>query len=101
MDLQNLVQQKLQEKALSKAAKAGSKKTSIPLNKITDPSALGSRAISRSEVAEPIASIMNSGDNELVRDAAFDGVEKTLTKVKSGNLEDLEAIKRQSSLCVE
>ncbi len=92
MNLQNLVQQKLQEKALSKAAKKGSKRTSIPLNKITDPSTLGSGAL---------ASIMDSDNNESVRDAAQDGVEKTLAQVKSGNLEDLEAIKRQSSLCVE
>ncbi|MDJ0634672.1 MAG: hypothetical protein QNJ34_15900 [Xenococcaceae cyanobacterium MO_188.B29] len=83
MDIQALIQQKLQSKELSKAAKAGSKKTSIPLNKITDPSALGSGAI---------ASIMDSGDNVKVVDAAKDRVEETLFKVKSGNLEDLEAI---------
>ena len=35
---------------------------------------------------------MDSGDNESAVDAAKDGVEETLTKVKSGNLEDLEAI---------
>jgi hypothetical protein len=83
MDIQALIQQKLQSKAISKAAKAGSQKTSIPLNKITDPSALGSGAI---------ASIMDSGDNVKVVNAAKDGVEETLSKVKSGNLEDLEAI---------
>jgi hypothetical protein len=83
MDIQALIQQKLQEEAISKAAKTGSKKTSIPLNKITDPSALGSGAI---------ASIMDSGDNAEVVNAAKDGVEETLFKVKSGNLEDLEAI---------
>jgi hypothetical protein len=83
MDLQALIQQKLQSKAISKATKAGSKNNSIPLNKITDPSALGSGAI---------ASIMDSGDNESVVNAAKDGVEETLFKVKSGNLEDLEAI---------
>ena len=83
MNIQALIQQKIQSKELSKAAKAGSKKTSIPLNKITDPSALGSGAI---------ASIMDSGDNVKVVNAAKDGVEETLFKVKSGNLEDLEAI---------
>ena len=95
MDLQALIQQKIQSKELltaAKAAKAGSKKTSIPLNKITDPTTLGSGAISRSEVAEPIASIMDSGDNVKVVNAAKDGVEETLAKVKSGNLEDLSAI---------
>ena len=83
MDLQALIQQKIQSKELSKAAKAGSKKTSIPLNKITDPSTLGSGAI---------ASIMDYGDNVKAVNAAKDGVEETLAKVKSRNLEDLEAI---------
>ena len=45
MDIQALIQQKIKSKELSKAVKAGNKKTSIPLNKITDPSALGSGAI--------------------------------------------------------
>jgi len=83
MDIQALLQQKLQSQELSKAAKAGRKKTSIPLEKITDPSALGSGAI---------ASIMERGDNSKAINAAKDGVEETLSKVKSGNLEDLEAI---------
>jgi len=83
MDIQALIQQKIKSQELSKAAKAGSKKTSIPLNKITDPSALGSGAI---------ASIMERGDNSKAINAAFDGVERTLSKVKSGNLEDLEEI---------
>lgn len=83
MDLQNLLQQKIQSKELSKAAKASNKKTSIPLNKITDPIALGSGAI---------ASIMDSGNNTKAVDAAKDGVEETLSKVRSGNLEDLESI---------
>ena len=83
MDIQALLQQKIQSKELSKAAKASRNKTSIPLNKITDPSSLGSGAI---------ASIMDSGDNTKAVDAAKDGVEETLSKVKSGNLEDLESI---------
>ncbi|MDJ0594493.1 MAG: hypothetical protein QNJ72_31710 [Pleurocapsa sp. MO_226.B13] len=83
MDIQALLQQKIQSKELSKAVKASSKKTSIPLNKITDPSALGSGVI---------ASIMDSGDNIKAVNAAKDGIEETLTKVKSGNLEDLEEI---------
>lgn len=83
MDLQALIQQEIQSKELSKAAKASSKKTSVPLDKITDPSTLGSGAI---------ASIMERGDNTKAVDAAKDGVEETLSKVKSGNLEDLESI---------
>ena len=35
---------------------------------------------------------MDSGNNTKAVDAAFDGVEETLSKVKLGNLEDLEAI---------
>jgi hypothetical protein len=76
MDIEALIQQKLQ-------SKAGNKKNYTPLNKITDPSALDSGAI---------ASIMDSDDNVKVVNAAKDGVEETLSKVKSGNLEDLEAI---------
>lgn len=83
MDLQALLQQKIQSNELSEAVKASSKKTSIPLNKITDPSTLGSGAI---------AGVMDSGDNTKAVNAAFDGVEETLSKVKSGNLEDLESI---------
>ena len=83
MDQQNLIQPKLQSQELLTAAQADSQKTSIPLNKITDPSTLGSGAL---------ASIMDSGDNKSVVNAAQDGVEETLIKVKSGNLEDLEAI---------
>ena len=83
MDIQALIQQKIKSQELSKAAKAGSKKTSIPLEKITDPSVLGSGAI---------ASIMDSDNNSQATNAAQEGVEETLSKVKSGNLEDLEAI---------
>ena len=63
--------------------KENSQKNSIPVNEIINPSVLGSTAI---------ASVMGKKQSQSVRDAAKASVEETLSKVKAGNLEDLEAI---------
>ena len=63
--------------------KENSQKNSIPVNEIINPSVLGSTAI---------ASVMGKSQSQSVRDAARHSVESTLSKVKAGNLEDLEAI---------
>ena len=63
--------------------KENSQKNSIPVNEIINPSVLGSTAI---------ASVMGKKQSQSVRDAALKSVDSTLSKVKAGNLEDLEAI---------
>lgn len=83
MDIESLLQEKIKQKELAKIAKSEDRRVKITADEITDPTVLGSRAIS---------SMINAAGDEKVIAAAAKGVKETVAQVKSSNLEELEEI---------
>ena len=83
MDVESLLQEKITSKQLAKLAKSEDRRVKITADKITAPTVLGSGTV---------ASMLNASGDEKVITAAAKGVKETVAQVKSGNLEELEAI---------